>query len=417
MKRIVITGYGIVSSLGNNADEVRESLREGRSGIVFSRQYADLGMRSRVHGEINIDAAAMIDRKLYRFMGDAAAYNYIAILEAIERAGLSERTVSSERTGLLLGTGGASPENIVAAADTLRERGIRRVGPYMVTKTMASTITACVGTALKIKGVSYSISSACATSAHCIGHGAELIQLGKQDVVFAGGGEELHWTLSVLFDGMGAMSSNFNDAPPSASRPYDRDRDGFVISGGAGVVVLESLEHAQQRGAPIIAELAGYGATSDGFDMVQPSGEGAARCMRQALQTVDAPVQYINAHGTSTPIGDVRELEAIAEVFGNADGANGDANSEAEAPLIGSTKSLSGHALGAAGVNESIYTLLMMESGFIAASANVDNLDPAAAGHAIVTERRDSVDLRVAMSNSFGFGGANSALVFKRWDE
>ena len=417
MKRIVITGYGIVSSLGNNADEVRESLREGRSGIVFSRQYADLGMRSRVHGEINIDAAAMIDRKLYRFMGDAAAYNYIAILEAIERAGLSERTVSSERTGLLLGTGGASPENIVAAADTLRERGIRRVGPYMVTKTMASTITACVGTALKIKGVSYSISSACATSAHCIGHGAELIQLGKQDVVFAGGGEELHWTLSVLFDGMGAMSSNFNDAPPSASRPYDRDRDGFVISGGAGVVVLESLEHAQQRGAPIIAELAGYGATSDGFDMVQPSGEGAARCMRQALQTVDAPVQYINAHGTSTPIGDVRELEAIAEVFGKADGANGDANSEAEAPLIGSTKSLSGHALGAAGVNESIYTLLMMESGFIAASANVDNLDPAAAGHAIVTERRDSVDLRVAMSNSFGFGGANSALVFKRWDE
>ena len=417
MKRIVITGYGIVSSLGNNADEVRESLREGRSGIVFSRQYADLGMRSRVHGEINIDAAAMIDRKLYRFMGDAAAYNYIAILEAIERAGLSERTVSSERTGLLLGTGGASPENIVAAADTLRERGIRRVGPYMVTKTMASTITACVGTALKIKGVSYSISSACATSAHCIGHGAELIQLGKQDVVFAGGGEELHWTLSVLFDGMGAMSSNFNDAPPSASRPYDRDRDGFVISGGAGVVVLESLEHAQQRGAPIIAELAGYGATSDGFDMVQPSGEGAARCMRQALQTVDAPVQYINAHGTSTPIGDVRELEAIAEVFGNADGANGGANSGAETPLIGSTKSLSGHALGAAGVNESIYTLLMMESGFIAASANVDNLDPAAAGHAIVTERRDSVDLRVAMSNSFGFGGANSALVFKRWDE
>ena len=415
MKRIVITGYGIVSSLGNNADEVRESLREGRSGIVFSRQYADLGMRSRVHGEINIDAAAMIDRKLYRFMGDAAAYNYIAILEAIERAGLSERMVSSERTGLLLGTGGASPENIVAAADTLRERGIRRVGPYMVTKTMASTITACVGTALKIKGVSYSISSACATSAHCIGHGAELIQLGKQDVVFAGGGEELHWTLSVLFDGMGAMSSNFNDAPPSASRPYDRDRDGFVISGGAGVVVLESLEHAQQRGAPIIAELAGYGATSDGFDMVQPSGEGAARCMRQALQTVDAPVQYINAHGTSTPIGDVRELEAIAEVFGNADGANGDAN--VDAPLIGSTKSLSGHALGAAGVNESIYTLLMMESGFIAASANVDNLDPAAAGHAIVTERRDSVDLRVAMSNSFGFGGANSALVFKRWDE
>lgn len=404
MKRVVITGCGIVSSLGNNRDEVRESLRRGRSGIVFSPEYAELGMRSRVHGAINIDAEARIERKLYRFMGDAAAYNYIAILEAIEHAGLSEQEVSSERTGLLLGTGGASPENIVAAADTLRERGIRRVGPYMVTKTMASTITACVGTALKIKGVSYSISSACATSAHCIGHGAELIQLGKQDVVFTGGGEELHWTLSALFDGMGAMSSNFNDEPARASRPYDRARDGFVISGGAGVVVLESLDHAVQRGAQIIAELVGYGATSDGFDMVQPSGEGAARCMRQALADVDAPVQYINAHGTSTPIGDVRELEAIAQVF---DGR--------EAPLIGSTKSLSGHALGAAGVNESIYTLLMMESGFIAASANVDDLDPAAEGHHIVTECRDPVDLQVAMSNSFGFGGANSSLVFKRW--
>ncbi len=405
MKRVVITGYGIVSSLGNNRAEVCESLRQGRSGIVFSQDYADLGMRSRVHGAIDIDAQSMIDRKLYRFMGDAAAYSYIAMGEAIEHAGLREDMVSSERTGLLLGTGGASPENIVMAADTLRQRGIRRVGPYMVTKTMASTITACVGTALKIKGISYAISSACATSAHCIGHGAELIQLGKQDVVFAGGGEELHWTLSVLFDGMGAMSSNFNDSPSSASRPYDRDRDGFVISGGAGVVVLESLEHAEKRGARILAELTGYGATSDGFDMVQPSGEGAVRCMRQALQQVEAPVQYINAHGTSTPIGDVRELEAIDQVFGD------------DAPLIGSTKSLSGHALGAAGVNEAIYVLLMMEAGFIAASANIDNLDPAAAGHPIVTERQDDIDLQVAMSNSFGFGGANSSLVFERWAE
>ena len=403
MKRVVITGYGIVSSLGNNRAEVCESLRQGRSGIVFSQDYADLGMRSRVHGAIDIDAQSMIDRKLYRFMGDAAAYSYIAMGEAIEHAGLLEDMVSSERTGLLLGTGGASPENIVLAADTLRQRGIRRVGPYMVTKTMASTITACVGTALKIKGISYAISSACATSAHCIGHGAELIQLGKQDVVFAGGGEELHWTLSVLFDGMGAMSSNFNDSPSSASRPYDRDRDGFVISGGAGVVVLESLEHAEKRGARILAELTGYGATSDGFDMVQPSGEGAVRCMRQALQQVEAPVQYINAHGTSTPIGDVRELEAIDQVFGD------------DAPPIGSTKSLSGHALGAAGVNEAIYVLLMMEAGFIAASANIDNLDPAAASHPIVTERHDDIDLQVAMSNSFGFGGANSSLVFKRW--
>ena len=295
MKRIVITGYGIVSSLGNNKTEVCKSLREGRSGIAFSQEYADLGMRSQVHGVINIDTESLIDRKLYRFMGDAAAYSYVAMGEAIEHAELPENVVSSERTGLLLGSGGASPQNIVIAADTLRERGIRRVGPYMVTKTMASTITACVGTAFKIKGVSYAISSACSTSSHCIGHAAELIQLDKQDLVFAGGGEELHWTMSVLFDGMGAMSSKYNDAPTTASRPYDCDRDGFVISGGAGVVVLESLEHAQQRGAPIIAELVGYGATSDGFDMVQPSGEGALRCMRQAMEGIDhakTPIQY-----------------------------------------------------------------------------------------------------------------------------
>ena len=410
MKRIVITGYGIVSSIGCDKTAVREALRRGQSGVVFSQSYADLGMRSCVHGAVDIDAQAVIDRKIYRFMGDAAAYSYIAINEAIAHAALPADVVSGERTGLILGTGGASPENIVRAADTLRERGIRRVGPYMVTKTMGSTITACVGTALKIKGVAYSISSACATSAHCIGHGAELIELGKQDVVFAGGGEELHWTLSLLFDGMGAMSSNFNDEPARASRPYDADRDGFVIAGGAGVVVLESLQHAQQRGATILAELVGYGATSDGYDMVQPSGEGAARCMRQALAQAARydigarEVQYINAHGTGTPVGDVRELEAIGEVFGD------------NSPCIGATKSLTGHALGAAGVNEAIYTLIMMDAGFIAASANIDNLDPGAAGHNIVRQRQDDADVQVAMSNSFGFGGANSALIFKRWD-
>lgn len=413
MKRVVITGYGIVSSLGNNCQEVEGALREGRSGIVFSEEYAKRGMRSQVCGRVNIDAQAMIDRKLYRFMGDAAAYSYIAIQEAIAQAGLTEDLISNERTGMVLGTGGASPSNIVVAADTLRERGIRRVGPYMVTKAMGSTINACVGTALKIKGTSYSISSACATSAHCIGHGAELIQLGKQDMVFAGGGEEEDWRLSLLFDGMSAMSSNFNDAPQTASRPYDKERDGFVISGGAGVVVLESLEHAQKRGAKILAELVGYGANCDGFDMVQPSGEGAVRCMRQALRGMGGEagdgeialgeVAYINTHGTSTPIGDVRELEAIREVFGE------------EVPMISATKSLSGHALGAAGVNEAIYTLLMMAGGFVAASANVVNLDAVAEGLPIVTQRRDGVELDVAMSNSFGFGGTNSALVFRRW--
>ena len=404
MKRVVITGYGVVSSLGNNKKEVLQSLRDGRSAIVSSPEYADLGMRSRVHGAINIDAKSMIDRKLYRFMGDAAAYAYIAMQEAVEQSGLPDESVSSERTGLILGTGGASPENIVIAADTLRERGVKRVGPYMVTKTMASTVPACVGTAFKIKGVSYSISSACSTSAHCIGHGAELIQLGKQDIVFAGGGEELHWALSVLFDGMGAMSSKFNDTPDVASRPYDIDRDGFVISGGAGVVVLEDLEHARARGANIIAELVGYGATSDGYDMVQPSGEGAARCMRQAINGIDHPVQYINAHGTSTPVGDGKELEAVREVFGN------------DAPLISSTKSVSGHALGAAGVNESIYTLLMMENSFIPASANIFNLDPLAENLPIVTEPVADIDLKTAMSNSFGFGGTNCSLVFDRWE-
>lgn len=405
MKRVVITGYGIICSIGNNRHEVNSALREGRSGIVASESYAEMGMRSQVHGALNVDAASQIDRKLYRFMGDAAAYSYLAMNEAIEHSGLEESSISSERTGLLLGTGGASPENIVKAADTLREKGVRRVGPYMVTKTMASTIPACVGTAFKIKGVSYSISSACSTSAHCIGHGAELIQLGKQDVVFAGGGEELHWSLSVLFDGMGALSSKYNDEPHRASRPYDQDRDGFVISGGAGVVVLEDLDHARARGANIIAELVGYGATSDGYDMVQPSGEGAARCMRQAMQDLDAPVQYINAHGTSTPVGDMKELEAIRDVFGE------------NCPPISSTKSLTGHALGAAGVNESIYTLLMMEDGYIAGSANVENLDEAARGFPIV--QNDSIEqpLDLAMSNSFGFGGTNCSLVFQKWRE
>ena len=403
MKRVVITGYGIVSSLGNNKQEVLQCLKEGRSGIVRCQEYADLGMRSQIHGAINIDPKEHIDRKLYRFMGDAAAYSYIAMQEAITHSALTEDMVSSERTGLLLGTGGGSPENIVIAADTLRQRGVKRVGPYMVTKTMASTVPACVGTAFKIKGVSYCISSACSTSAHCIGHGAELIQLGKQDVVFAGGGEELHWSLSVLFDGMGAMSSNFNDTPGLASRPYDKDRDGFVISGGAGVVVLEDLEHARARGAHIIAELVGYGATSDGYDMVQPSGEGASRCMRQAIQGVEDPVQYINAHGTSTPIGDGKELTAITEVFGD------------KPPLISATKSVSGHALGAAGVNESIYTLLMMEHGFIPASANIHHIDEEAEHMPIVRELVDNIDLQTAMSNSFGFGGTNCSLVFNRW--
>lgn len=403
MKRVVITGYGIVSSLGNNKDEVLESLQDGRSGIVFAEEYEELGMRSRVHGAIDIDAKSMIDRKLYRFMGDAAAFSYIAMEEAVAHAALPEQMVSSERTGLLLGTGGASPENIVLAADTLRQRGVKRVGPYMVTKTMASTIPACVGTAFKIKGVAYSISSACSTSAHCIGHGSELIQMGKQDIVFAGGGEEVHWTMSVLFDGMGAMSSNFNDSPQQASRPFDKDRDGFVISGGAGVVVLEELEHAKARGANIIAELVGYGATSDGYDMVQPSGEGAVRCMRQAINELDQPIQYINAHGTSTPVGDIKELEAVREVFAE------------HIPWISSTKSLSGHALGAAGVNESIYTLLMMENGFISASANISNLDDQAEGYPLVTKAIDQIDLQTAMSNSFGFGGTNCSLIFNRW--
>ncbi|MFT5259134.1 MAG: 3-oxoacyl-[acyl-carrier-protein] synthase-1 [Saprospiraceae bacterium] len=405
MKRVVITGLGIVSSLGNNKKEVRDSLHAGKSGIAAAPEYAELGMRSHVDGKMKIDASEHIDRKIYRFMGDAAAFTYIAMQEAIEDAGLEASMVESERTGLVLGTGGASPENLVKAADTLREKGIRRVGPYMVTKTMASTVPACISTPFKIKGVSYSISSACSTSAHCIGHGAELIQLGKQDVVFAGGGEEVHWSMSVLFDGMGALSSKYNDNPTSASRPYDVDRDGFVISGGGSVLVLESLEHAQARGAKIYGELVGYGATSDGYDMVQPSGEGAARCMRMAMQDLDQPIDYLNAHGTSTPVGDTKELQAVKAVFTDT------------SPVITSTKSLSGHALGAAGSNEAIYSLIMMESGFIAGSANIQNLDPDAQGFNIAKERIDDVTINTVMSNSFGFGGTNCSLIFQRFSD
>lgn len=402
MRRVVITGMGIVSSIGNNKAEVLDSLKNGRSGIVAAPEYTELGMRSQVHGKIDIDAKSMIDRKIYRFMGDAAAFSYIAMQEAIDDAGLNEKEIQSERTGLILGTGGASPSNIVLAADTLRERGIKRVGPYMVTKTMASTIPACVSTPFKIKGVSYTISSACSTSAHCIGHGAELIQFGKQDIVFAGGGEEVHWAMSVLFDGMGAMSSRYNNEPERASRTFDVDRDGFVISGGGSVLVLEEREHALARGATIYAELTGYGATSDGYDMVQPSGEGAVRCMRQAIRDVDTPVDYLNTHGTSTPIGDIRELEAIDEVFAD------------NKPKITSTKSLTGHALGAAGSNEAIYSLLMMQNDFIAASANVEQLDPNAEGFPIVTQIEENISLNTVMSNSFGFGGTNCSLVFSR---
>ncbi len=403
MRRVVITGLGIVSSIGTNRQEVIESLRTGRSGIEYSKEYAELGFRSHVHGPVRVDTEALIERKLRRFMGDAAAFNYLAMREAIGDAGLDAADVSHPRTGIVSGTGGASPANQLLATDTLRAKGIRRVGPYMVPRTMASTTSACLATAFKIKGVNYSISSACSTSAHCIGHGAELVQFGKQDIVFAGGGEEVHWSMTLLFDGMGALSSKYNDRPETASRAYDAQRDGFVISGGGGMVVLEELEHALSRGAHIYAELVGYGATSDGHDMVQPSGEGAVRCMRQALETVNGPIDYINAHGTSTPVGDMRELQAVREVF-----------ADAMVP-ISSTKSLTGHALGAAGVNEAIYSLLMMQEGFITASANIEQLDPAAEGCRIVCKRQDDVQLDRVMSNSFGFGGTNACLVFQRY--
>ena len=403
-RRVVVTGLGIVSSIGNNREEVEASLRAGRSGIVANEEYTEMGFRSQVCGALNIDLKELIDRKIKRFMGDGAAYNYIAMQQAIEDAGLDESQVSNVRTGLIVGSGGPSTENIVLAADTMREKGVKRVGPYMVTRGMSSTNSACLATPFKIKGVNYSITSACSTSAHCIGNAMEQIQLNKQDIVFAGGGEELHWTLSVLFDGMGAMSSKYNETPEKASRAFDANRDGFVISGGGGVLVMEEYEHAKARGAKIYAELVGYGATSDGYDMVAPSGEGAQRCMQQALATVPegSKVTYINAHGTSTPVGDVRELEAIKEVFGN------------DIPYIASTKSLTGHALGAAGVNEAIYSLIMQQGGFIAASANIEELDPAAEGYPIVREAIDNAEFDCVMSNSFGFGGTNASLIFKK---
>jgi 3-oxoacyl-[acyl-carrier-protein] synthase-1 len=404
-KRVVITGLGIVSCLGNDADTVSKSLYEGRSGITVNQEQIDIGMRSHVSGCPIIDIETHIDRKQLRFMGNAAAYAYIAMQRAIDDAGLQESEVSHERTGIIAGSGGASSLSQTEASDIMRERGLRRVGPYRVTQTMGSTVSACLATPFKIKGVNYSISSACSTSAHCIGNAMEQIQLGKQDIVFAGGGEELHWTLSCLFDAMGALSTKYNDTPERASRAYDANRDGFVIAGGGGMLVVEELEHAKARGAKIYAELVGYGATSDGYDMVSPSGEGAVRCMQQALSTVEGPVDYVNAHGTSTPAGDIQELKAVREVFDGRD----------KTPVIGSTKSLSGHSLGAAGVQEAIYALLMQQQGFIAASANIEALDPLADGLPIAIARHDDVDLQRVMSNSFGFGGTNASLVFQKF--
>jgi 3-oxoacyl-[acyl-carrier-protein] synthase-1 len=404
MRRVVVTGMGIVSSLGNNKAEVLDSLRAGRSGITYQPEYAERGLRSHVAGSIkNLDIEALIDRKLLRFMAKGHAYAWLAMQEAIAQADLPEELVSNVRTGLIVGAGGTSTESMLEATNILAEKGIRRVGPYMVTKTMSSGVAACLATGAKIKGINYGISSACSTSAHCIGAGVEQIQLGKQDIVFAGGAEEEHWTMSFLFDAMGALSSKYNETPEKASRTYDANRDGFVISGGGGIVVLEEYEHAKARGANIIAEVVGYGATSDGYDMVAPSGEGAARCMRLALEGVDGQVDYINTHGTSTPVGDTKELEAILEVFG--------ANGRQQNPAIASTKSLSGHALGAAGVNEAIYTMLMMQNDFIAASANIEILDEAASGLNIVQKRIDNVKVELALSNSFGFGGTNATLV------
>ena len=405
MRRVVVTGMGIVSPIGNNVAEVTDSLRAGRSGITFCEEHAERGFRSHVHGKPQIDMDDMIDRKLRRFMGEGAAYNYVAMSEAIADAGLTDADVIDERTGLVMGSGGPSTSALVGAADTARERGAKRIGPYAVPKSMCSTNSANLSTAFKMRGLSYSISSACATSAHCIGNGTELIQWGKQDVVFAGGGEEVDWTLSVLFDAMGALSSKFNDTPTRASRPFDAERDGFVIAGGAGVVVLEEYERAKARGAKIYAEVAGYGATSDGVDMVAPSGEGGMRCMRMAMQGLgNTAVDYINAHGTSTPVGDMVEIKSIQEVFG------------AHRPMISSTKSLTGHSQGATGAHEAIYSLIMLDNDFVAASANVENLDPDAGDANIVTERVDDAGLNCVLSNSFGFGGTNASLAFRRLD-
>ena len=404
MRRVVVTGMGIVSSIGNNTQEVLASLYDAKPGISRADEYAKLGFRSQVHGAPTLNPADVVDRRAMRFLGEGAAWNHVAMEQAIQDSGLDPSDVSNERTGIIMGSGGPSARAIVESADIARSKGPKRVGPFAVPKAMSSTASATLATWFKIKGVNYSISSACATSNHCIGNAFETIQVGKQDLIFAGGCEELDWTLTVLFDAMGAMSTSYNQTPGKASRAYDVDRDGFVIAGGAGVVVLEELEHAQARGAKIYAEVAGYGATSDGMDMVQPSGEGAVRCMRMALEPVKAPVDYINPHATSTPIGDLREIEAIREVFGG------------KCPPIAATKSLTGHSLGAAGAQEAIYSLLMMNNGFICESANIENLDPAFADMPIMRERRDGVTLGCVLSNSFGFGGTNACVVFKRLD-
>jgi 3-oxoacyl-[acyl-carrier-protein] synthase I len=404
MRRVVVTGMGIVSSIGNNTQEVLASLREARSGISRAGEYAELGFRCQVHGAPTLDPQQSVDRRAMRFLGGGAAWNHVAMEQALRDACLEENEISNERTGIIMGSGGPSTRAIVEAADITRTKGPKRVGPFAVPKAMSSTTSATLATWFKIKGVNYSISSACATSNHCIGNAAEIIQLGKQDMIFAGGSEDLDWTMSVLFDAMGAMSSKFNDTPAKASRAYDADRDGFVIAGGAGVLVLEELDHAKARGAKIYAEIAGYGATSDGYDMVAPSGEGAARCMRMALSTVKAPIDYVNPHATATPVGDLKEIEALRDVFG------------AQCPPISATKSLTGHSLGAAGVQEAIYSLLMMNSGFICESANIENLDPAFADMPIVRERRDNVAVGCVLSNSFGFGGTNASIVLKHLD-
>ncbi|KPY86766.1 beta-ketoacyl-ACP synthase I [Pseudomonas syringae pv. tagetis] len=404
MRRVVITGLGIVSCLGNDKETVTANLRANRPGIRFNPEYAEMGLRSQVSGSIDLNLEELIDRKIFRFVGHAAAYAYLAMKDAITDSGLTDEQVSNVRTGLIAGSGGASTLNQMEALDTLREKGVKRVGPYRVTRTMGSTVSACLATPFKIKGVNYSISSACATSAHCIGNAVEQIQLGKQDIVFAGGGEEEHWSQSFLFDAMGALSTQYNETPEKASRAYDAKRDGFVIAGGGGMVVVEELEHALARGAKIYAEIVGYGATSDGYDMVAPSGEGAIRCMQMALGDINSDaIDYINTHGTSTPVGDAKEMEGVREVFG------------ANAPAISSTKSLSGHSLGAAGVHEAIYCLLMMENNFIAGSANIDELDPVVADMPILLKTREDAKLDLVMSNSFGFGGTNATLVLKRW--
>jgi 3-oxoacyl-[acyl-carrier-protein] synthase-1 len=410
MKRVVVTGLGIVSPIGNNAAEVTQSLKDGKSGIEFVPEYRDLGFRSQVAGTLKLNVEELVDRRLMRFMGNGAAYAWLSMKQAIADAGLGEAEISNERTGLVAGSGGPTTGAIVQAAVTAKEKGPKRVGPFQVPRAMSSTVSANLATAYKIKGPSYSISSACSTSAHCIGNAVETIQLGKADRMFAGGGEELEWTLSVLFDAMGAMSSKFNDTPQRASRAYDRDRDGFVIAGGGGIVVLEDLEVAKARGAKIYAEIIGYGATSDGADMVAPSGEGARRCMKLALEGFpgaprrNSPVDYINTHGTATPVGDITELDAIRSVFGD------------KLPMVSSTKSLTGHSQGATGAHEAIYSLLMMKDDFIAASANIENLDPGAEGYPIARERIDKAGLHTVMSNSFGFGGTNACLLFSRYD-